>query len=505
MRKFTVEMKVGIFFILIFILIAYMSTRLGDYESRKKYGMHLSAVFPSSAGIDDGTLVNLAGIKIGKVDGKALYKGMARVRFVVLDDSLIPNDSRIAIHSHGFLGQKYLEIIPGVSRTYMKDGDEFSNVEDAGDLTALTGNLNNVAEDIKAITESLRGVFGGEDGEEGLREIFQALNTITTTLADTLEANQDKMDRVMSNIESLSSSLAGILADNRRNLSRAMATFPDIAENLRAISGSLAGIMDRNDEDISRTLSNLVSVTENLGTSLEALASIAQKIDDGEGTLGKLVNEDDVITNINEAVEGINDYLQRMRRLQVEIAYRGEYHITQNQTKSYFNLNIRPRFDKVYLISLIDDPIGRTRHTRTETVTTTNPGAADEDVTRKVEEKDVTTSELLISAQIGKRWHDILFRGGLIESHGGAGIEFYVWEDHLNFAFEVFDFSSGNNPHMKTYLNASFLDHFFLTVGVDDFINRFADPRYFFGAGLYFTDQDAALLVTRMPSGVTDF
>ena len=503
MKKFTLEMKVGIFFVLVFVLIAWISTQLGDYEFKSKYGLKLSAIFRSSAGISEDTAVNLAGIKIGVVTGKSLDRGQSRILFQVLTDTLIPEDSRISIHTYGFLGQKYLEIVPGSSRNYLQSGDEFVNVEDSGDFTELTATMNDVADDVRAVTESLRAVLGGEEGEEQIRGIFTSLNTITTVVADTLEANEEKMDKIMDYIEALTAQMVLITKENRESFRDAMKTMPAIAENLSRISGNLADIMESNNEDISLTLANLVGVTENLSKSLEAISNIAQKIDDGQGTIGKLVNDDETIANINDAVEGINDYLERVRKLQVEVSYRGEYHIEQEQGKSYFNLNIRPTFDKVYMVGLVDDPVGRKRHTLTETKTTTNPGAADEDVTEEIEEKDVTTSELLFTAQIGKRWHNFLFRGGIIESHGGAGVEFFMWEDRINFAFEVFDFDTTNNPHLKTWLNISFLDHFFITGGVDDFINKYDDPRYFIGGGLYFTDRDISILATQVPSGIT--
>ncbi|MCZ7586931.1 MAG: MlaD family protein [Deltaproteobacteria bacterium] len=478
MRKLTVETKVGVFFVAVFALIAWISTRLGDYGLDTTYGMELSAVFSTASGVNPGVYVNMAGIRVGSVDRKVLDGGKARVYFDVLTKLKIPDDSKISILTHGFLGQRFLEIIPGTSTDYLESGDEFYNVEDASDISGLTGNLEDVSEDIKEITGNLRAVLGGEEGEESLRETFEALNTITVTIAETLQANQQNMDRIMANFERFTTDMAYISNKNRDDISRAIAQFPAIAENLNSISGNLAGVLDQNDEEINQTLENLVVVTENLGRSMEAIANIAQKVDEGEGTLGKLVNDDSTIKEIHEAVEGINDYVQRVRRLQVEVGYRGEYHIEQTEVKSYFNINIRPNFDKVYMLSIIDAPTGRTREQLTETVTTTNPGAADEQTETEVEHKRVTTSELLFSAQIGKRWHDVLFRGGIIESHGGAGIEFYLFNDHLNLAFEAFDFSASNNPHLKASMNAYFLDHFLVTGGIDDFINRYDDPRY---------------------------
>lgn len=499
MRKVSIETKVGVFFVVVFLLIAWISTRLGDYGFQDKYRTELSALFTTSAGVKEDTSVYLAGIKIGKVVDTRLDQGKARIVFRVLSESQIPDDSRISIASHGFLGQKYVEILPGVSSTPMMSGQEFENVEDAGDLGALTGNLNDVAEDVKEVTANLRDVFGGQEGQDSIREIFYALNRITVSLADTLEANQERMDSIMENMENFSGNLSAISSKNREDVSRTLAALPGIAENLREISGHLATVMATNQQDISQTLENLVGVTENLSRSLEAFANVAQKIDDGQGTLGKLVNEDETITQINEAVEGINDFVTRVTQLEVEVRYRGEYQVTQSNVKSFFSAAIRPNYDKVYLLALVDAPKGRSRVTETEYTTVENPGAADEETTEKFETRRVTTDELLFTAQFGKRWHDFLFRGGIIESKGGVGVEYYLLDDHMALAFEASDFSKDNNPRLKGYLDMMFMDHFFITAGVDDFINKYEDPRWFFGGGIYFTDRDVALLMSRAP------
>ncbi|MBZ0270842.1 MlaD family protein [bacterium] len=501
MRRVTTEAKVGIFFVVVFVLIAWISTRLGDYGFNTEYQKKLSAVFDTAAGLSDGANVNLAGIRIGKVDHKELEGARARVVIRVRKDSRIPVDSRVVILAQGFLGQRYVEIVPGRADEIMQEGDEFKYVEETSDVAMLTNDLSDIAQDIKAVTGTMRNVFGTEQGEDDLRDALSALSTITVTLADTLEVNQRNMDRVMENMAAFTADMAYLSQKNREDLSRAMSALPAIAENLRDISGNMSTLLADNREDLNRTLENLGVVTENLGRSLEAVASIAEKIDSGEGTLGKLVNEDSTVENINEAIENLNEYLGRVRTLQVEVAYRGEYHLPQQSLKSYVNLNIRPRFDKIYMLSIVDAPNGRTSYSRTVTETTTNEGLADEDTTRKVEHKAVTTSQLLISAQIAKRWHDVVLRAGILESSGGGGADLFLFGDHLSLSFEAFDFAPGNNAHLKTYANAYFLDHFFITAGVDDFINRYDDPRFFFGAGIYFTDQDITTLATRVPTG----
>ncbi|MCB1155835.1 hypothetical protein KDL45_19395, partial [bacterium] len=75
-------------------------------------------------------------------------------------------------------------------------------------------------------------------------------------------------------------------------------------------------------------------------------------------------------------------------------------------------------------------------------------------------------------------------------------VEYFLFDDHLALSFEARDFSDDNNPILKAYATGFVFDHFLITAGVDDFVNRYDDPRYFVGAGLYFNDNDIASIAS---------
>ena len=53
---------------------------------------------------------------------------------------------------------------------------------------------------------------------------------------------------------------------------------------------------------------------------------------------------------------------------------------------------------------------------------------------------EVDKDKFLFNAQIGKRWRDIAVRGGMFESTGGVGTDYYAFNDRLKMTFEAFDF-----------------------------------------------------------------
>jgi len=503
-KRLNLETKVGIFFVTCFVLIAFISLKLGNYELGEAAGYPLSAVFDTAAGLNEETPVLMAGLRIGQVTSLRLEQGRARVFFKVKGDSEIPDDSSISIQSRGFLGAKYLEIMPGASKKNLKPGDSFDNVAMSSELTALSAQAGDIADDIKAITANLRTVFGGEEGEEGIRDIFRALQEISVRLSETLEANQSRMNAIAANIEKMTANVAAMSEENRKAIHDAITVMPLIAANLNIIAENIAHITTENNEELNNAVRGLAQSTEHLQSAMEHVASITRKVDEGQGTLGQLINDTETIDELSDTLESVNEFVGRVRRLQTHVEYRGEWWFEEGDLKSYLTLRLQPRMDKWYSISLIDDPFGRVTTRTTRTWTTTNPGEDNERTVEEIEKKKVTTDTFKLSAQIAKRWHMLVFRGGIIESTGGVGADALFFDDHLRLTTEAFDFGADTNPRLKAHMDFLFLDHFFVTFGADDIIHEdvldgYMDPQWFGGGGIHFNDEDISTLFSRVP------
>ena len=115
----------------------YAGQAAGLTGARDTYA--LQASFRSLEGIDVGTDLRLAGVKIGKVTGVALNPTTYRADTVVsINDGIeIPDDSALVVSSEGLLGGNYMEIVPGGSPFYFSDGDMISDTQGAVSLISL--------------------------------------------------------------------------------------------------------------------------------------------------------------------------------------------------------------------------------------------------------------------------------------------------------------------------------------------------------------------------------
>jgi len=267
-----------------------------------------------------------------------------------------------------------------------------------------------------------------------------------------------------------------MINENRGNLKEGI-------DNLRTASLSLQQAMD-----------TVNKVTKEVGpgvtNTMNSVSSIAKKIDEGEGTIGRLVNDKTLHENINKTVTGINNYIERTENFHTFIGYRGEYLFDARDTKSYLTLRIQPKADKYYLLELVDDPRGK-KTTETKVITT--------DGVPKTVKEIKTTEQLKISAQIAKRFKNVVVRGGIIESSGGAGIDYYMFQDRVRWTLEAFDFASEGNAHLKAGATWNLSKFFFLTAGYDDFVSNVGLRSAYLGLGLQFQDEDLKYLLSNAP------
>ena len=109
----------------------------GSLMQKKSY--EVTASFPDVDGVQIGTEVRLAGVKVGRVSAINLNPQtyMADARLQIPDAVALPKDSAAIIQSDGLLGGAYIQIQPGGSPDNLAPGDEIEDVQGAVSLLQL--------------------------------------------------------------------------------------------------------------------------------------------------------------------------------------------------------------------------------------------------------------------------------------------------------------------------------------------------------------------------------
>jgi len=252
---------------------------------------------------------------------------------------------------------------------------------------------------------------------------------------------------------------------------------------------------------------------DRLSSSAAKLDDLMTKVSEGKSVAGKLLVDERMGRQVGEAMNGLSEYMVRVNKLQIQLQLRSEFLLNQSVeegrpgAKIYFGARLLPRPDKYYLLELVSDPRGVTTVT-TETISTRPPGSSAENTT--IVTRSVNEESLSLSFQLAKRYGPFTFRVGVIEGSGGVGSDLHLFKDALQVSVSFYQFSRPYQnvfPRAKAWLNWYFLQNFYVTTGVDDFLNEWRSGSYpggrsfnvgtdvFFGGGFFFTDEDLKALV----------
>ena len=137
MNKLSIETAVGFFLIVGLLCLAYLSIKLGDVElfGTKQYSV--KAKFTNISGLKEGSEVEIAGVKVGKVSKISLNDYQAVVDLLINPDIKIQGDSIASIRTQGIIGDKYIKISPGGAEEYVKPNGLISETESTVDIEEL--------------------------------------------------------------------------------------------------------------------------------------------------------------------------------------------------------------------------------------------------------------------------------------------------------------------------------------------------------------------------------
>ncbi|BAU58539.1 outer membrane lipid asymmetry maintenance protein MlaD [Halorhodospira halochloris] len=143
MQQRLVEIWVGLFVVVALAAMLFLSLQVsGLVEIRKSPGYQVSATFDNVAGLRERAQVQMAGVKIGRVETIRLDPQTHQARVVLNIDQRydsIPADSRAAIYTSGLLGEQYIGIDPGWEDETLQPGDQFTETQSAVVLERLIG------------------------------------------------------------------------------------------------------------------------------------------------------------------------------------------------------------------------------------------------------------------------------------------------------------------------------------------------------------------------------
>ena len=135
------DILVGIFVLVGITCLGYLAIRLGKLEMFGAHGYVLFADFASVAGLKAGDPVEIAGVRIGRVEGMSLADDKARLTLRLNDGVKLQEDVIASVRARGLIGDKFVLVSPGASDKIIPPGGKIRETDSPPDIPDLIGKI----------------------------------------------------------------------------------------------------------------------------------------------------------------------------------------------------------------------------------------------------------------------------------------------------------------------------------------------------------------------------
>lgn len=298
------EVKAGFLFVVALAVLIWGLMYLKGLDIFKPRTT-LYAVYDKVNGLGPSNTVTINGLQVGQVNKVSFHpdnSGKILVELTITQDYPIPRNSVARIYNSSLIGAKEVEIVLGDSKEIVREYDTLLSTVDASlgeEVNKQLGPIKQKAENLISTIDTVATAIKLILNEKTQRDMQTAINQISVTTAnlasitekiDTLVgAQKNKLSRIISNVESISSNLK----QNNDKIS-------NILKNFSAVSDSVAK-------------ANIPEVFASVSNTISELNKILSKINTGQGSVGLLLNDEKLYNELTKSAKDLNLLLEDIK------------------------------------------------------------------------------------------------------------------------------------------------------------------------------------------------
>ena len=244
----------------------------------------VNVVFKNVSGLKEGDPVRVSGVKKGRVGPVRLVR-MGQVSVTLsLDPEVRPHkDARATVASADFLGAKYVDYDPGVSDTLLPKGTSIQGVTEEQFADVAQGAAKNAAELIANVNKGLNPGQLASDSHATLIATQRGMNALTQA------ANGPAVQQTQATLKSLE---------------RVMSRLDTLLGNANVVNSG---------KRLDTLSTNLTQLTRSLSDATGSLKGLLDKMDKGEGTLGRMATDSMLYKNLNATLKSLSELLTDLK------------------------------------------------------------------------------------------------------------------------------------------------------------------------------------------------
>jgi phospholipid/cholesterol/gamma-HCH transport system substrate-binding protein len=284
------ETKVGLLAVISFIILylGFNFLKGKDFFSPEN---QYFVVYKNVEGLTAANQVSLSGMKVGQVKKVELIEGNnVKVTLAIRKDLPLPVGTKAVLSSDGLLGGKIVRLEMGKGNGIIPVGGSLMPTSETGitDLIKeqalpLLHNLDSLALSLRVVTKSFEATGYSVNGL--VRNSDKMVTTLGGSMNSTIAENRANLAGITANMKTLSNNLI----ETEKSLKPLIGKFSSVADSLNALK-----------------ISQAVATTQK---SLEGLQRIMLGIEAGQGSMGKLLKDDSLYSNINRSLADLDKLL----------------------------------------------------------------------------------------------------------------------------------------------------------------------------------------------------
>lgn len=482
------RIKVGLFTVLGLLLIGAVTVLVNDKPYWWRPCQLVKISVEDATGLKMKSAVRSMGIEIGYLKSVDLSETHVDLGICITAPVEVLPSTRAFIRGEGFLGDKFVELKPV----------RYLGGPKAGDASKPRGTY--VSHQSKGLDQTLEWIasafVSSAHAEEG---VAQAADTNAATPKATVhgatggrqipvgETSQD-MQAVVNRVDGLVNEMTQLTSNLRQaiNPEELRATMKQLNKTLENASKTLSPDSGLN-QTAQRTLAKLEA-------SIDQLRDMLTRMNKGEGSVGRIVNDPVFADELEKALKNLNKILGRASEFRFVVDIGGDRLRGYDGSRGYFKFYIWPNPDHYYLLGISVDPRGR----RSITNTLTEAGG----VATSVRTTQVEETGLLLTGMVGKLFFDrrLDLSIGALYGDGdvSAAINFGPLKHEADLQFRADVYSRGQDVPTdgRLTLTSRVYQGLYIDGGLESFRKIDGKTAWSYGAGVAFDDEDIKMLFT---------
>jgi phospholipid/cholesterol/gamma-HCH transport system substrate-binding protein len=251
----------------------------------------LYGVYQEVEGLISGAKVTINGLSVGKISKIDFLPNTTKILITmeVREELDFSNESSAMLYETGLIGGKAIAIVPVFnSKTVIKDGDTLKTTVKPGLTELINRQIEPLQMKIESMLTSADSLFAGVS------------NVLDNDTQSNLKKTLENLSITTNNLNKASLSAVEILDTNQKNLNHTFRNLKNTSENLKSITDSISNAQ------LSHTIRSFTQ-------TVESLNKIVSTIESGEGTVGKLINDETLYQNLAVASKELESLLSDLK------------------------------------------------------------------------------------------------------------------------------------------------------------------------------------------------